>query len=40
MDGLLLQALIADESPEVDDLEPVLRFLMHPYDYLGVSPST
>ncbi|GAB3675326.1 TetR family transcriptional regulator [Saccharopolyspora tripterygii] len=39
MDGLLLQALIADESPEVDDLEPVLRFLMHPYDYLGVQPS-
>jgi DNA-binding transcriptional regulator YbjK len=36
MDGLLIQALIADEPPTVDDLEPVLRFLMHPHDYLGV----
>ncbi|WP_245775982.1 TetR/AcrR family transcriptional regulator [Saccharopolyspora flava] len=36
IDGLLIQALIADEPPSADDLEPVLRFLMHPYDHLGV----
>ncbi|MEB3371137.1 TetR/AcrR family transcriptional regulator [Saccharopolyspora mangrovi] len=36
IDGLLLQALIADEPPTVEGLEPVLRFLMHPYDYLGI----
>ncbi|RRO13639.1 TetR family transcriptional regulator [Saccharopolyspora rhizosphaerae] len=36
IDGLLLQALIADEPPTADRLEPVLRFLMQPYDHLGV----
>lgn len=36
LDGLLLQALIADEPPQADDLEPVFRFLMQPYDYLRV----
>ncbi|MGI8309004.1 TetR/AcrR family transcriptional regulator [Saccharopolyspora hattusasensis] len=34
IDGLLMQALIADEPPTADDLEPTLRFLMQPVDYL------
>ncbi|GAA4610936.1 TetR family transcriptional regulator [Saccharopolyspora hordei] len=35
IDGILMQALIADEPPTADDLEPVLRFLVQPVDYLG-----
>ncbi|MGW3469022.1 TetR/AcrR family transcriptional regulator [Saccharopolyspora sp. NPDC000995] len=34
IDGLLIQALIADEPPSADDLEPTLRLLMRPVDYL------
>ncbi|MER5393263.1 hypothetical protein [Saccharopolyspora sp. NPDC002686] len=34
IDGILMQALIADEPPTADDLEPVLRFLVQPVDYL------
>lgn len=34
IDGLLMQALIADEPPSADDLEPTLRLLMRPVDYL------
>lgn len=36
IDGLLLQGLIADEPPSAADLEPPLRFLLQPFDYLGV----
>ncbi|MFC7344637.1 TetR/AcrR family transcriptional regulator [Saccharopolyspora griseoalba] len=38
LDGLFLQALIADEPPRADELEPVLRFLMRPHDHLGTAP--
>ncbi|MEV0705878.1 TetR family transcriptional regulator [Saccharopolyspora sp. NPDC050389] len=34
IDGLLMQALIADEPPTADELEPTLRFLLQPVDYL------
>ncbi len=34
IDGLLIQALIADEPPTADDFEPTLRFLMQPVEYL------
>ncbi|KAA5829056.1 TetR family transcriptional regulator [Saccharopolyspora hirsuta] len=34
IDGILMQGLIADEPPTADDLEPVLRFLVQPVDYL------
>ncbi|MGP4016733.1 TetR/AcrR family transcriptional regulator [Saccharopolyspora sp. 5N708] len=34
IDGLLMQALIADEPPTAEELEPALRFLMQPVDYL------
>ncbi|MER7013122.1 TetR family transcriptional regulator [Saccharopolyspora sp. NPDC000359] len=34
LDGILMQGLIADEPPTADDLEPVLRFLVQPVDYL------
>ncbi|MCI2419593.1 TetR family transcriptional regulator [Saccharopolyspora sp. K220] len=34
IDGLLLQGLIADEPPTAEELEPTLRFLLHPVDYL------
>ena len=40
LDGLFLQALIADEPPLADDLEPVLRFLMRPHDQLGTAPTS
>ncbi|GAA4854422.1 TetR/AcrR family transcriptional regulator [Saccharopolyspora rosea] len=35
IDGLLMQGLIADEPPTAEDLEPSLRYLMQPGDYLG-----
>ncbi|MDA3644816.1 TetR family transcriptional regulator [Saccharopolyspora indica] len=34
IDGILMQGLIADEPPTADDLEPMLRFLVQPIDYL------
>ncbi|RKT84631.1 DNA-binding transcriptional regulator YbjK [Saccharopolyspora antimicrobica] len=34
IDGILMQGLIADEPPTADDLEPMLRFLVQPVDYL------
>ncbi|MEV0050821.1 TetR family transcriptional regulator [Saccharopolyspora shandongensis] len=34
IDGLLMQALIADEPPTADELEPTVRFLLHPVNYL------
>jgi DNA-binding transcriptional regulator YbjK len=34
IDGLLMQALIAEEPPTADEFEPTLRFLMQPVDYL------
>jgi DNA-binding transcriptional regulator YbjK len=34
IDGLLMQALIAEEPPTADDFEPPLRFLLQPVDYL------
>ncbi|GAA0506758.1 TetR family transcriptional regulator [Saccharopolyspora subtropica] len=42
LDGLLMQALIADEPPTADELEHTLRYVMQPVDYLrerGVFPD-
>lgn len=39
IDGMLMQALIAEEPPKADDFEPALHFLLRPLDHLGASRS-
>ena len=39
IDGMLMQALIAEEPPKADDFEPALYFLLRPLDHLGASRS-
>jgi DNA-binding transcriptional regulator YbjK len=34
VDGLLLQALVADEPPTAEHFEPALRYLLQPVEYL------
>lgn len=34
LDGMLMQALIADEPPTAEEFEPALRFLLQPVAYL------